>query len=216
MRIKYIHPWNVPPREAIRIQKALAQRIIPTCDFDIVRTIAGVDVGIKGHVAKAAVVVLSYPDLRLLDQSTIVQSVPFPYVPGLLSFRECPALLAAFEHLSLEPDLIVVDGQGIAHPRRLGLASHLGLFLDKPTIGCAKSRLCGTYEEPEQAADSYTYLYDREEIIGAALRTKDRTRVLYVSLGHKIDLNTSIHYVLTCCRGYRLPETTRWAHRTAS
>ena len=221
MQITPIHPWDVPPREAIRIQEALAQRIIPrtrfapTCDFDTIHTVAGVDVGIKGNVAKAAVVVLSYPDLHLLDRSTIVQPVPFPYVPGLLSFRECPSLLAAFEHLSLEPDLIIVDGQGIAHPRRLGLASHLGLFLDKPTIGCAKSRLCGTYEEPEEAVGSYTYLYDREEIIGAALRTKDRTRVLYVSLGHKIDLDASIHYVLTCCRGYRLPETTRWAHRTA-
>ena len=215
MQVNHIHPWNVSPREAIRIQKDLAKRVIPTCGFGPIHTVAGADVGIKGGVAKAAVVVLSYPDLRLLDQSTVAQPVSLPYIPGLLSFRECPSLLAAFERLSLEPDLILVDGQGIAHPRRLGLASHLGLFLEKPTIGCAKSRLCGTCEEPEETAGSYTCLYDGEELLGAALRTRNKTRVLYVSIGHKVDLNVSIHYVLKCCRGYRLPETTRWAHRIA-
>ena len=215
MQVTPIHPWNVSPREAIRIQKDLANRVIPTCGFSSIHTIAGADVGIKGGQAKAAVVVLSYPDLRLLDQSIFAQPVSLPYIPGLLSFRECPPLLAAFERLSLEPDLILVDGQGIAHPRRLGLASHLGLFLEKPTIGCAKSRLCGTCEEPGETAGSHTCLYDGEELIGAALRTKNRTRVLYVSIGHKVDLNAAIHYVLTCCRGYRLPETTRWAHRIA-
>ncbi len=146
MQIKPIHSWNVPPREAIRIQKALAQRIIPrtpfapTCPFDTIHTVAGVDVGIKGDMAKAAVVVLSYPDLQLLDQSTIVQPIPFPYVPGLLSFRECPSLLAAFEHLSLEPDLIIVDGQGIAHPRRIRFGPGPALLLSGTSYIRRRSR----------------------------------------------------------------------------
>jgi len=172
--------------------------------------------GIEGQTGRAAVVVLSYPELEPVAQSLAECPIQFKYIPGLLSFREVPPVLAAFEKLLVEPDLIIADGQGIAHPRRIGIASHLGLFLDKPTIGCAKSRLCGRYQEPEERAGSFSYLLDDGEIIGAALRTKDKTRVVYVSPGHKIDLETSIHYVLSCCRGYRLPQPIRLAHQAAS
>lgn len=215
MKIVPLHPWNVSPLEAIRIQNTLRERISYQRDVEDVHVVAGVDVGIKGDMARAAVVVLSYPDLGPLDQSVAEQPVPFPYVPGLLSFREMPSILAALERLSVEPDLIIVDGQGIAHPRRLGIASHLGVWLGKPTVGCAKSRLWGRHEEPGTQRGAYAYLYDGEEIIGAALRTKDRTRVVYVSVGHRMDLHGAIETVLGCCQGYRLPQTTRLAHQVA-
>jgi deoxyribonuclease V len=139
-----------------------------------------------------------------------------PYVPGYLSFREGPAILAACEQLETEPDLFVFDGQGVAHPRRFGIASHVGVILDKPSIGCAKSRLCGTHHEPGPEAGSYVHLYDGDEILGAVLRTRDRVSPVYVSVGHRVSLEAAIEYVLACCRGYRLPETTRYAHRVAS
>lgn len=215
MKIAPLHPWNVSPAEAIRIQSRLRKRILCQRDVEDVCSVAGVDVGVKGDMARAAVVVLSYPDLQPLAQSVAEQPVPFPYVPGLLSFREMPSILSAFERLSTEPDLIIVDGQGIAHPRRLGIASHLGVWLDKPTIGCAKSRLWGRHKEPGMQRGAYAYLYDGEEVIGAALRTKDRTRVVYVSVGHRMDLRSAIEVVLRCCRGYRLPQMTRLAHQVA-
>jgi len=215
MKIKQLHPWNVSPAEAMSIQKELSEQVSRKNELGTVKYVAGVDIGIKGDVARAAVVVLRYPDLKPIEQSVAKLPIEFPYIPGLLSFRESPSIIAAFEKLSTEPDLVIADGQGIAHPRRFGIASHLGILLDKPTIGCAKSRLCGRHDEPGQKAGCYTYLFDDREIIGAALRTKDKTKVVYVSIGHKIDLKTSIEYVLSCCRGYRLPETTRLAHLVA-
>jgi deoxyribonuclease V len=139
----------------------------------------------------------------------------FPYVPGLLSFRESPLILVACERLTVTPDLFLVDGQGIAHPRRMGFASHLGLFLNTPAIGCAKSLLCGTHEMPGIEPGSYTEIIDKGEIIGAALRTKRSMNPIYVSIGHKIDLQNAIHWALECCRGYRIPEPTRLAHLAA-
>ena len=139
----------------------------------------------------------------------------FPYIPGLLSFREAPLILAACEQLDLIPDLVLVDGQGIAHPRRFGLASHLGLFLNIPTIGCAKSLLCGAHEIPDSEPGNYAEIIDKSEIIGAALRTKPGVKPVYVSIGHKIDLETAIRWVMNCCRGYRLPEPARLAHLAA-
>jgi deoxyribonuclease V len=151
-----------------------------------------------------------------LVETQVAQGKPsFPYVPGLLSFRESPLTLAACEKLTVTPDLILVDGQGIAHPRRLGLASHLGLLLNTPTIGCAKSLLCGRYEEPGIDAGSYTEVMDGSETIGVALRTKAELKPVYVSIGHKVDLQAAIHWILECCRGYRLPEPTRLAHLAA-
>ena len=141
--------------------------------------------------------------------------IALPYIPGLLSFREMPLILAACEELDSVPDLILVDGQGLAHPRRLGLACHLGLFLDVPTIGCAKSRLCGHHEPPGERPGSYAELKDGDEIIGAVLRTKPGVKPIYVSIGHKVDLKTAICWVVNCCCGYRLPEPTRMAHLAA-
>ncbi|HUT68422.1 MAG TPA: deoxyribonuclease V, partial [Dehalococcoidales bacterium] len=161
------------------------------------------------------VVVLSYPEFELVETRIVTDRIEFPYVPGLLSFREAPLILAACEELTVTPDLLMVDGQGIAHPRRMGLASHLGLFLDIPTIGCAKSRLCGSHEEPGNEAGSYAELLDNGEVIGAAVRTRTGVKPVYVSIGHKVDLSTAIRRVLECCRGYRLPEPTRLAHQAA-
>ncbi len=169
----------------------------------------------RGDRAIAAVVVLRIDDLQVVEVALERQRVPFPYVPGLLSFRECPSILAAFKKLTVPPDLLLIDGQGIAHPRRFGLASHLGVLLDKPTIGCAKSRYIGTHDEPDLEAGCYTDLFDSEELIGAVMRTRTDVKPLYISVGHKIDLPTALDFVLECCAGYRLPEPTRLAHQAA-
>jgi deoxyribonuclease V len=158
---------------------------------------------------------LNYPDLEIIDIQTASGNLDFPYIPGLLSFRELPLTLAACEKLSVSPDLVIVDGQGIAHPRRFGLASHLGIIMDIPTIGCAKSRLCGSHSDPQNELGDYSDLIDKNEIIGVALRTKHRVKPVYVSIGHKISLNTAIYWVMHCCRGYRLPQPTRLAHLAA-
>lgn len=216
MKINLLHSWDVSPAEAMRLQEGLRRRIVVENLVGKVQTIAGVDVGIRGDTAKAAVVVLRYPDLSLLEAALATQPVTFPYIPGLLAFREAPAVLAACEKLQVEPDLFIFDGQGLAHPRRLGIASHVGLILDKPSIGCAKSRLWGTHAEPQAAAGSWVPLYDGQEIIGAVVRTKDGVSPVYVSIGHKVDLETAIAYVLATCRGHRLPEPCRQAHEVAS
>jgi len=174
-----------------------------------------ISAGKREGMATAAVVVLNYPELRLVEMEIAQGELDFPYIPGLLSFRESPLTLAACQKLTTAPDLILVDGQGIAHPRRLGLASHLGLFLNMPTIGCAKSLLCGDHEAPMIEPGSYAEIADKDEIIGAALRTKLGVKPVYVSIGHKVDLNTAIYWVMNCCRGYRLPEPTRLAHLAA-
>ena len=215
MRLAHEHPWNVSPQEAIAIQRQLRQWVAAKNELGEVKTVAGVDVSTRGEMSHAAVVILSYPDLNPLASSTATLPLQFPYIPGLLSFREAPAVLAAFDKLSKLPDLIIVDGQGMAHPRRLGIATHLGVLLDHPTVGCAKSWLCGTYEQPPATAGSFSYLYDRDEVIGAVVRTRNGVEPLFVSIGHKVDLDTAIAYVLRCCRNYRLPETTRWAHKVA-
>jgi deoxyribonuclease V len=209
------HAWNVSTAEAKEIQLSLRDRVCLKPDFGEVRTVAGVDVGMEGEVARAAVVVLTYPSLTPVGQSLAEAPALMPYVPGFLSFREAPAILAACESLRIEPDLFVFDGQGIAHPRRFGIASHVGVILDKPSIGCAKSRLWGTHHEPAPEKGSYVHLYDGDEIVGAVLRTRDNVSPVYVSVGHRIDLETAIRFVLGCCKGYRLPETTRYAHKVA-
>ncbi len=216
MKITTPHPWQVSTTEAKEIQRELREKISFRVDFAEVCTVAGVDVGMKGKVAKAAIVVLSYPDLAVLEQSVAEEQATMPYIPGFLAFREAPAILAACEKLAVEPDLFIFDGQGIAHPRRMGIASHVGVILDKPSIGCAKSRLWGKHHEPAAQAGSYVHLYDGEEIIGAVLRTRDNVSPVYVSIGHRIDLETGIDYVLGCCKKYRLPEPIRYAHRAAS
>jgi deoxyribonuclease V len=197
----------------MEIQCELAAQVLRRGNLQDLKLIAGLDVSVsRDSKATAAAVVLDYPELRVLETVRAEGEVDFPYVPGLLSFREIPLTLKACQELKLTPDLFVVDGQGIAHPRRIGLASHLGLFLNVPTIGCAKSLLTGRYEQPPEMQGSYNEIKDRGEIIGAALRTKTGVKPVFVSIGHKINLPSAIHWVLQCCKGYRLPEPTRLAH----
>lgn len=216
MQYRSLHSWDVTPEEAREVQNRLRSEVILADQFGTINTVAGVDIGLKKDIALASVVVLSFPELQVVDSEIAACAVRFPYIPGLLSFREIPPLLTAFAQLQTEPDLVIVDGQGIAHPRRFGLASHLGLILDKPTIGCAKSRLWGRYAEPGLEQGAYTNLVDKGEVIGAAVRTRTNVRVVYVSVGHRISLDSARTLTLACCRGYRLPETTRHAHNAAS
>ena len=197
------------------MQEQLADQVVSENRLGRVTTVAGVDVGQQNDIAQAAVVVLNFSDLEIKYVATARRRVQFPYIPGLLSFREGPVILDAFDKLSATPDLLIFDGQGRAHPRRLGIASHIGLLTGLPAIGCAKSRLCGQYREPDSKRGSHVPLIDNGEIIGAVLRTRTGVKPVYVSVGHNIDLAASIEYVLACCRGYRLPETTRQAHRLA-
>jgi len=217
MRVHHLHRWDLNTTQAREVQLKLASRVSRTSEISNAKFIAGVDISvdrIRG-VVRGAVVVLSYPELEVAETRVVEGKVDFPYVPGLLTFREAPLTLAAFERLDIAPDLILFDGQGIAHPRRLGLASHLGLFLDVPTIGCAKSRLCGSHQIPDLEPGSYAELRDGDEIIGAALRTKAGVKPVYVSIGHRISLESALYWVMQCCRGYRLPEPTRLAHLAA-
>jgi deoxyribonuclease V len=210
-----MHPWAVSPQEAEAIQRRLAPLVQEMPLSLMPRTIAGIDVGVSGEVARAAVVVLTYPDLRPMEQVAAEKPVSFPYVPGLLSFREVPVILDALQRLSALPDLLMCDAQGRAHPRRLGLASHLGVLLDKPTIGCAKSRLLGTHDEVPDIPGAWVPLIDQGEIVGAVLRTRAGVHPLYVSVGHRVDLEGAVKLVLACCRNHRLPEPTRLAHLAA-
>lgn len=212
-----LHAWDLTPAQAIALQKELAQRIIREDRFGEVHTIAGVDMAIneQNGMARAAVVLLSFPELEILERHVYEEPIRMEYIPGLLSFREIPCIIGAFAQLKQQPDLLMVDGQGIAHPRRLGIAAHLGLWLDLPTIGCAKSILKGDYEETQlsEEAGAWLPLKDRGETIGAAVRTRSRVKPMIISLGHRISLESSIHYVLQCARGYRLPEPTRQADK---
>ncbi len=217
MKVTNPHDWQVSVAHAFAIQSELAGQVSRTNEVQTPRLIAGVDISVSKErgMATGAVVVLNYPELELVETRVASSEVGFPYVPGLLSFRESPLIPAACEQLSVTPDLILVDGQGIAHPRRLGLASHLGLLLNTPTIGCAKSRLCGSHDMPGTEPGSYAELVDRGEVIGAALRTRLGVSPVYVSIGHKVDLPAAIYWLLACCRGYRLPEPVRLAHLAA-
>jgi deoxyribonuclease V len=217
MREEPLHAWDLTPEQAIALQKELAHRIIREDRFGEVHTIAGVDMAINetNGMARAAVVLLSFPELGILERHVYEEPIRMEYIPGLLSFREAPCVIGAFAQLKQQPELVMVDGQGIAHPRRLGIAAHLGLWLDLPTIGCAKSILIGTYEESKLGEEVGTWLplKDRGETIGAAVRTRSRVKPMIISLGHRISLESSIRYVLLCARGYRLPEPTRQADK---
>jgi len=217
MEVLKLHNWQVSIAQAMDIQMKLADKVSQIGEGVSPSLVAGVDIGVSRarKLGTAAVVVLSYPDFRLVELSVVTGRLELPYIPGLLSFREAPLLLAACEKLRMTPDLVLVDGQGMAHPRRLGLACHLGLFLNTPTIGCAKSRLCGSCQEPGSVPGDHAELVDGEEVIGAVVRTRAGVKPVYVSVGHKIDLAAAIKWVLNCCRGYRLPEPTRLAHLAA-
>jgi deoxyribonuclease V len=212
------HPWPTTTQAAIVLQQQLRNQVILRDDFDTVRIIGGTDVGFEdqGKTTRAAIVTLQWPDLTVLEQQLIRTPTTFPYVPGLLSFREIPALLQAFAQLEQVPDLILCDGQGVAHPRRLGIASHLGLLLNCPTIGVAKSRLVGAHSDVPEERGCWTILHDRSETIGAVLRTRPRVKPLYISPGHRISLESAIAWVMHCTTRYRLPEPTRLADKLAS
>jgi deoxyribonuclease V len=215
MIIKSLHPWNLDYASARRLQTELAAKVRQDHFPGPVNTIAGVDCAFsrdKKRIA-AVVVVLRLPDFELIEQADCVLPVTFPYIPGLLSFREAPACLSAAEKLKTTPDVFLIDGQGIAHPRRLGLASHLGLFLNRPTIGCAKSRLIGDYDDPPAARGSSSPLKDKGETIGAVLRTKTAVKPLFISVGHLCRLDDALRITLQCCTRYRLPEPSRLAHQ---
>jgi deoxyribonuclease V len=217
MKVHKLHDWEVSVTRAREIQLSLAKRVVIENEVINPHLVAGIDIAAPDAqgIARGAVVVLRYPELGMVEVKVVERKITFPYIPGLLSFRESPLILAVCEKLSNNPDLILIDGQGIAHPRRMGLASHVGLFLDLPTIGCAKSILCGQHRPVGEEAGSQAELLDNGELIGAALRTKSGARPIYVSVGHKIDLVSALQWVIKCCRGYRLPEPTRLAHLAA-
>jgi deoxyribonuclease V len=202
------------PREAIELQKSLRERVTLRPLDRQIETVAGADISFNKYepTLYAGIVVLRLPSLEVLEEVCVVSETKFPYVPGLLSFRESPPILEAWAKLKTEPDAMMFDGQGIAHPRRVGIASHVGLIIERPTLGCAKSVLVGKYEEPPEARGAWTPLVDKGETIGAAVRTKDRVQPIFVSPGHLIDLAGAIELTLQCNSGYRQPEPTRRAH----
>lgn len=212
------HRWDLTPAEARALQATLAGQIVATDRFGIIRRVAGVDIGFEdgGRTTRAAVAVLGFPELTPVEHAVVRRPTRFPYVPGLLSFREIPAALEAFAVLSETPDLLVCDGHGFAHPRRFGLACHLGWILDVPCLGVAKSRLTGTFSAPADERGAWAPLLDHGEVIGAAVRTRTGARPVFVSVGHGVSLASAIRLALTCAPRYRLPETTRRAHRLAS
>ena len=218
MRIQALHSWDVSPPEAIAIQERLRHQVVRQDRFDRLEWIAGVDAGFEadGALARAAVAVLSFPELNLVETAVVRCPLGFPYIPGLLSFREAPAILEALSRLKLTPDLLVCDGHGLAHPRRMGLACHLGLVCDVPSIGVAKSLLVGRHPPLGGERGDWQPLWDGQEIVGAALRTQASVKAVYVSVGHRINLETALEIVLRGTTAYRLPEPIRQAHRLAS
>ncbi|HEC17270.1 MAG TPA: deoxyribonuclease V [Sedimenticola sp.] len=218
MKLQHLHPWDVTPARAREIQQRLRGKVITRDALGEVRRVAGVDVGFedRGKTTRAAVAVLAYPSLEPVEQSVARLPTRFPYVPGLLSFREIPAVLAALERIRQLPDLLLCDGQGLAHPRRFGIACHLGVLTDIPAIGVAKSRLVGEYAAVPEGRGEWTPLVDKGECIGAVVRTRAGVKPLFISPGHRIGLESAIDYVMACTPKYRLPETTRQAHRLAS
>jgi deoxyribonuclease V len=213
--MKSLHPWKVNIEEAIRIQETLKDRIILKNTFTKVETIGGGDVAYSKKKDRlfGAIVVLSFSKMETLDIAMACGKIPFHYIPGLLSFREGPILVKTFQKLKIKPDLMIYDGQGIAHPRGFGLASHLGLWLDLPSIGCAKTPLLGEFISPGPSQGSFELIRREGKEVGVVLRTKDKIKPLFISPGHRIDLLTSIQIILTTCQGFRIPEPLRRAHQ---
>jgi deoxyribonuclease V len=223
-----LHPWKVNIKEAVQIQQKLRKKIILSSKPLKISKIAGVDVGFSDSEAICAVCVFDFPELNLIEAVKAKRRITFPYVPGLLTFREGPAVVSAFSKLQNRSDLVLFDGQGICHPRRMGIAAHLGLVLDIPSIGCAKSHLYGAYQMPKDVKGSFSYIYPHpkacdvgiydkgtKEIIGVVLRTRQQVKPLFVSCGHKISLEQAIKIVLELCPKYRIPQPLRYAHQLA-
>jgi deoxyribonuclease V len=218
MLIRNLHPWNLTPAEAIQLQTRLASQTIVEDRFDEIHFIAGIDAGFEdqGRITKAAICVLSVPELKTVESTVARRPTDFPYVPGLLSFREIPAILEALKQLRSAPDMLFCDGQGRAHPRHLGIASHLGLITELPSVGIAKSILCGRHKPVPPEKGSFSALVYKNETVGAALRTRSGVKPVYVSPGHKISLQSALEYVMLCVTRYKLPEPTRLADKLAS
>lgn len=218
MKLKYQHTWDVSPQQAKEIQLELNQKVILQDEFDKIEYVAGVDVGFEQNntITRAAIAILNFPQLELTEHAIVRLPTQFPYIPGYLSFREIPSVLKALEQIKQLPDILLCDGQGIAHPRRFGIACHLGVLTGLPAIGVAKSRLIGIHDNVPIEKGQSVPLLDKGEIIGAVLRTRYNVKPLYISPGHKISLDSAISLVMQCVTKYRLPETTRWAHRLAS
>ena len=218
VKAELAHDWELTTEEAVLLQRQLCKRVSLQDDFREINVVAGVDVGFEqgGRIARAAIAALAFPSLELEEVAIGRSETGFPYVPGLLSFRELPAVLEALENLQTVPDLLLCDGQGIAHPRRFGIACHLGVICDLPSIGVGKSRLLGTYDPVPDRRGAWSPLYDRSETIGAVLRTRKGVKPVFISPGHRISLASAVEYVMACTRRYKLPETTRQAHRFAS
>jgi deoxyribonuclease V len=218
MQIKKLHRWNLTYSQAIELQKRLAGQVKHTKLKKQPKSVAGLDCAFSknGKNIIAAVVVLQLPEFEIMETTNATKKVTFPYIPGLLSFREGPVCITAAQKLRNRPDIFIIDGQGIAHPRRLGLAAHLGLLFDKPTIGCAKSRLTGQFKEPQLQKGEHTPLKDGDEVIGAVVRTRTNVKPVFVSVGHKFLLTDATKIILACTTKYRLPEPTRLAHQFVS
>jgi deoxyribonuclease V len=213
MKYHSLHPWDITPRQAMRIQEDLRSRVVLKNEFGDLKVIAGADVALdkKRGQGYAGAIAYAFPELGEIERQGATGPLHFPYVPGLLAFREAPILLEALEALKVEPDLIIFDGQGRAHPRRMGIATHMGILLDTPTIGCAKSRLIGTHGDVGPEVGDYASLSHENQVVGAVLRTRRGIRPIFVSPGHKIDLPTSIAIIMKCLDGYRVPKPTRKA-----
>ena len=221
MDIPGLHSWNLTPKEAIALQRKLQMKVVIDRPLDAasVGTVAGCDVSAEKHGRRvfAAVVVFGFPSLKVIEMATAEKDISFPYIPGLLAFRETPLLLDCFRSLKSAPAAVIVDGHGIAHPRGLGIASHLGLWLGVPTLGCAKTVLTGAYEEPDQQRGAASSLIDKTGVeIGRVLRTRDGVKPVFVSAGHLINLDSAAGLTLACTPRYRLPEPIRQAHRIAN
>ncbi|MGO4707260.1 deoxyribonuclease V [Microvirga sp. 2MCAF38] len=217
MRLDHRHSWNLTPQEAISLQKKLKNEVISKrpIDLDKISLVAGVDVSVKNEQSQAAVVVMTFPGFVPVETVLARCPTPFPYIPGLLSFREGPVLEEAFEKLESDPDVFLFDGMGIAHPRRIGIASHMGLWLQRPTIGCGKTLLCGRYSDLGEEKGSFAPLIDKGETIGVALRTRTAKNPMFISPGHMADIPTAMELVLRCSPKFRLPEPIRLAHNAA-
>ena len=217
--MKPLHSWSLSPDEAIKVQAELRAQLILSWDGRAVETIGGVDVDLEEDIARAAIVVLRLSDLKPIEGVTADAPLVFPYIPGLLAFREGPAVLAAWEKVQHKPDVVMFDGQGIAHPRGIGIAAQMGLWIERPTIGVAKSRLYGRHDPVGPRRGDHVDLRDERDpahVIGAVLRTREGTNPLYISPGHLIDVTHAVDLVLRCVTHFRLPEPTRWAHKFAA
>lgn len=217
MKINHLHDWDLEPKAAIALQNELATRLIDDQALDLqqLRYVAGVDVSVKAGKSQAAVVVVTYPEMTLVETVRAQQPTAYPYIPGLLTFREGPVLEEAFHKLEHEPDVFVFDGMGQIHPRRMGIAAHLGLWLERPTIGCGKTHFVGDYNEPAIEKGSIEPLYYKGDQLGVVLRTRKKVKPVYISVGHRVNLTSAIDLIMAVTPKYRLPRPIRLAHQAA-